>query len=132
MPSMRPKELNRRARVEISMLNRLKNPIQVKLRAPKRRIWSRPLREMSPKQERQTWSKQMAIATTPWATASMELSLVKMAKVAQQALLPGRRALPTKRAAFGRLSALRLPRRLKEERRRENVQNQRKENDLRN
>jgi len=132
MLSMQPKELNRRARVEIFMLNKLKNPIKEKLRVPKWRIMSRSRREMSPKQERHTWSKQMAIATTPWATARMELSLLKIAKVAQQVLLPGGRALPAKRAALGRLSTQRLPRRLKEERRRENVQNQRKENDLRN
>ena len=65
MPSMWPKELNRRAMVEIFMLNKLKNPIKEKLRAPKQRIMTRPLREMNPKLQRHTWSKQMAIATTP-------------------------------------------------------------------
>ena len=132
MPSMWPKELNRRAMVEIFMLNKLKNPIKEKLRAPKQRIMTRPLREMNPKLQRHTWSKQMAIATTPWATASMKLSLLKIAEVAQQVLLPGRRALRAKKASLGRLSKQRLPRRLKEERRRENVQNQRKENDVGN
>ena len=135
MPSMRPKELKRRARVEILMLNRWKNPIQVEPRAPKRRIRSSSLREMSPKQERHTWSKQMAIATTLWATASMELRLIKMTKVARQVPPPERRAPPTTRAPFGHLSMLQLPRimqRLKKGKRRENVENQKWLNELEN